>query len=231
MTLDLTIMPALVAADRVLRTIQRDTGYMRILNAVLDVNPRIIIAGGSMVPNAEINDIDVFPSATTLQVPTGLRSDCKVSSTPNATTIVCGSATVQLCKYHAPTLRDLIETFDFSHVQAGMIVGRAGDGRFAWFDSDATDGALTAWETGSTRYTGSAFPLSSLVRSLKYAERGWIKGRGAQMATTFAIMADICTRGFVNYNDFKTQLDAIDLGVVDDEYRADLLTIFKALQK
>lgn len=215
-------------ADHLVQFLTWHEGYNTILDAILDKNARVFVAGGAVCMDTP-NDIDVFASAKLIVPQAGRVPWDKVIRTPTATTILLDDATVQMCNYPQPTLRDLVETFDFAHVQAGITLTRL-KGNFVVEDAFATADCIEARDTGQTWYTGSAFPFSSLVRSLKYAERGWIRGRPSQVATTVAIMSDICTRGVTCYTDFKNQLDAVDLGMIDGDTH-ELTNIYRTLLK
>lgn len=75
-----------------------------------------------------------------------------------------------------------------------------------------TDEFVLANVVRRTTYTGSEYPLSSLVRLFKYAKRDKLTRVGVAQAA-MKTMKDILARGYENYDDFKSQLDAVDLGI------------------
>lgn len=169
-----------------------------------------IFAGSAMIPKHEINDIDVFfynsrDYDKTVDV---LKQVYKYFETPNCVTINTNYVKVQLCKYNYPTMKQLVESFDFAHVQIAYDV----------FTQDVTytEQAKEAFISRTTTFTGSEYPLSSLIRLNKYYERGRIKGRGL-IGEALLIFKAILERGFKDYEDFKDQLNAVDLNFFDTE--------------
>lgn len=68
-----------------------------------------------------------------------------------------------------------------------------------------------------TFFVGSEYPLSSLIRLVKYAKRGLYPKRRDYTADILRILTAIIERGYSGYEDFKDQLDAIDLGYEGEE--------------
>lgn len=169
-----------------------------------------IFAGSAMIPKHEINDIDVFfysykDYKNAVDV---LKQVYKYFETPNCVTINTNYVKVQLCKYNYPTMVRLIESFDFAHVQIAYDI----------FSQDVTytEQAKEAFISRTTTFTGSEYPLSSLIRISKYYERGRITGRGL-IGEVLLIFKAILERGFEDYEDFKDQLNAVDLNFFDPE--------------
>lgn len=169
-----------------------------------------IFAGSAMIPKHEINDIDVFfynsrDYGKTVDV---LKQVYKYFETPNCVTINTNYVKVQLCKYSYPTMKQLVGSFDFAHVQIAYDV----------FTQEVTytEQAKEAFISRTTTFTGSEYPLSSLIRLNKYYERGRIQGRGL-IGEVLLIFKAILERGFKDYDDFKDQLNAIDLNFFDIE--------------
>jgi len=184
------------------------------------------IAGSAMTQD-NYGDIDLFPSDefSFKQAFKGIAPEAK---TKNATTYKLPDGTlVQLCNYALPTLDDLIDSFDFAHIQVGaeIIKYMRGD---AGVDIDVywTNAFRQARFVQDSWYTGSEYPLSSLLRLQKYRARGDIK-RGSAIKATIDILNDILNRGFGSLDDFKDQMDAIDLGLVGAELP---LGAFESLQ-
>ena len=83
----------------------------------------LYLAGNSL--NAVPGDIDLFPCEEKrfprdlwLSFPNTWEP---VSSTKNATTLIGpGKIVLQLCNFVHPSLRELVESFDFSHIQVGV---------------------------------------------------------------------------------------------------------------
>jgi hypothetical protein len=202
------------------------------------------IAGNSLNKDNP-NDIDIFPIDkvkfnieneffTNLQ---GKKESITIiSETKNAITthIYCDNQTytVQFCNYFHNSLKDLVDSFDFSHVQVGaeIISGKSIRESQIYF----TEAYMKSKLSQSTEFVGSKYPLSSLLRTFKYEKRGDFAGK-SYMISVFRIVEAIIRRGFNNYNDFKEQLDSVDLGLVpeqlDELTRNDLINLFEVLRK
>lgn len=174
-----------------------------------------IFAGSATIPNHDINDIDVFfyNSRDYDKAVDALTQVYEYFETPNCVTIKTSYVKVQLCKYSYPTMTRLVESFDFAHVQVAYDI----------FSHEVTytEQAKEAFISHTTTFTGSAYPLSSLIRLSKYYERGMIQGRGL-IGEVLLIFKAIVERGFKDYEDFKDQLNAIDLNFFDTEGDNDL---------
>ena len=174
------------------------------------IKNKAIFAGSAMIPRHDINDIDVFfysyknyKNAVDI-----ITQTYKYFETTNCVTIEANGVKIQLCKYTYPTMARLVESFDFAHVQIAYDI----------FTQDVTytEQAKEAFISRTTTFTGSEYPLSSLIRLNKYYERGYISGRGL-IGEVLLIFKAILERGFEDYEDFKDQLNAIDLNFFDTE--------------
>lgn len=183
-----------------------------------------ILAGGALSGDT-VHDFDVYPlrtnpftraeieAAITEKKPAGVSV---VSTTKNAITVLLdGGQLVQFCSYFKPSLTALVTSFDYSHVQVGVLF--PGNNELPRVDTVFyTDAFVMANVTRCTEYTGSEYPTSSLIRTLKYHKRGKLPKMAAGK-TVLRILAGVINRGFSDYADFKDQLDAIDLGLPDCE--------------
>lgn len=171
---------------------------------------KAIFAGSAMIPMHEVNDIDVFfyNSRDYGKTVNAVKQLYKYFETTNCVTINTNDVKVQLCKYIYPTMEQLVESFDFAHVQVAYDV----------FTQEVvyTEQAKESFISRTTTFTGSEYPLSSLIRLNKYYERGRIKGRGL-IGEALLIFKAILERGFKDYEDFKDQLNAVDLNFFDTE--------------
>ena len=174
------------------------------------IDNKAIFAGSAMIPKHEINDIDVFfyrykdyKNAVNI-----ITQTYKAFETTNCVTINTNYVKIQLCKYNYSTMARLVESFDFAHVQVAYDV----------FSQEViyTEQAKEAFISRTTTFTGSEYPLSSLIRLNKYYKRGYISGRGL-IGEVLLIFKAILERGFEDYEDFKDQLNAIDLNFFDTE--------------
>lgn len=137
-----------------------------------------------------------------------------VSVTKNAVTVIINDTPVQFCNYPKLSLKSLIDSFDFAHVQVGVEITTTWDDG-VYSDSRITECCMTedykdSMIVGSTWYTGSEYPLSSMIRLVKYAKRDCFLGNSYKVSQ-IQILNDIVRRGFKDYNDFKDQLEAIDI--------------------
>ena len=162
---------------------------------------------GSCIASNEIRDIDIFPVEFQ---PFNIPSENRVAVTKNAVTIK-NDPPLQFCSYRKKSLKELIQSFDFSHIQAGAYI-RDGEVIGVWF----TEEFLYSKAGGNSSFLGSDYPLSSLVRLPKYFKRDELS-HSALIVATLKILHDIVDRGFKGYDDFKDQLDAVDLGMVPEE--------------
>lgn len=185
-----------------------------------------IIAGNSLNA-AKPNDFDIYPDNTSFDLKaiskrvTSFVNAYVVCETRNALTINLDGHVLQFCNYSKPTVTALIESFDFAHIQIGAVVhicwepGDPEDGggyKSSFIQSVWTTGAyLEAHVIGTTWYTGSGYPLSSLIRCVKYAQRGTYANKHEYKVDILKILDDIINRGYVDYKDYKDQLSAIDL--------------------
>lgn len=186
-------------------------------------NENFRVAGGCFMDGVP-NDYDVYPAHGVSFDSRRIRNNAKslqgevVCETRNAITVKVHGKVIQFCKYYKTTLHELVESFDFSHCQVGVeyrTVDKDGSVEepviecVAWADSWAEYRI-----TGRSKYTGSEYPLSSLIRLNKYVKRDIIKGK-SYTVEALKILADIIRRGYADYPDFKTQLDAIDLMLLE----------------
>ena len=183
-------------------------------------------AGGGLL-RADANDIDLFPMPCNDFMPEN--DDGLLMATPNARTYRSGGVTIQLCNFKHPSLQALVESFDFAHIKVGVEfdIDLCSKIRDVYISPDFR----TAHESETSYFTGSEYPLSSLMRLVKYAKRDIFPGRG-YMPVVIDILDAILNRGFKDYDDFKNQLDAVDLGMLDSDFNRDtLLRIFDRLKR
>ena len=228
----------------------------------------LVIAGNSL-NSRNPNDIDIFPnlegslgsSCQLIDIIKEKFSDNCVSNTKNAITIKYKEYTLQFCNYSKPTLKELVESFDFAHIQIGasfiiensdynldsMLVSRV----IRLDDTIADTGSLDTGEIENIKlyytedyvnaklskdswFIGSEYPLSSLLRLNKYDSRGDIS-KSRQVMSSLKILERIVDRGFDSYEDFKDQIDAVDLGLLesdfDDANKRILVNLYNKLTK
>lgn len=191
------------------------------------------IAGNSLNVTNRKTDIDIFPvSLEGWNKLVEIFKPYLIYCTRNAGTYKIGKETIQVCKYIYPTLKELIYSFDYSHIQIGVLV-MGNDIKEVFF----TDEYLESKVIGNSTYVGSNYPLSSAIRAAKYKEYKEIS-KGRMIYSMVSALTDVIQRGFKDYEDFKDQLDAVDLGLLPEDFEAfaedkdnKLFTLFKLLRK
>lgn len=195
------------------------------LNVIEHLPGTFALAGGCTSAN-NFNDIDIFSEgfAETYCGPGEV-----VSTTKNAKTIKLGDLTIQLCNYWKPTLAELVQSFDFDIIQSGALIHTG-----AVIEVYHTYAFMESRAVGVASFTDTEYPLSSLLRCRKYAQRGFMS-RGVYAKNMIAILVATIERGFTDYEDFKDQLDSIDLGFLAEEVRevgsGPLINLYNVLTK
>lgn len=200
----------------------------RIQNRLKDIDFKEIgvshfyLAGNSL--NAGLpNDLDLFPADNkddfkNINWKAKAKGIKVVSKTNNATTVRVSGKTLQFCNYWHTSLKDLVESFDFAHIKIGAeVTVDAMEDVVAVDNIYLSPDFVLARTTGKTFFTGSEYPLSSLVRLSKYHKRGDLILGNQFIFECIGILVAIIERGFKNYGDFKNQLDAVDLGLLPEE--------------
>jgi hypothetical protein len=185
------------------------------------------IAGNSLNTSTP-KDFDLFPVDSNdfedLEV-----SDVLLAKTRNAKTLKISGKIVQLCSYYHESLADLVESFDFAHIKLGAKVHIGTDAKKNIQEIYISPDWVKSKLMESTFFTGSDYPLSSLLRSYKYVNRGDY-GNLKPFSDTLQILCDIVNRGFKDRVDFLDQLEAIDLFFVPTD-RVILENLYKCLTK
>lgn len=188
---------------------------------------RFYIAGSSIATD-NIKDIDVYPVKDQLFL---VPKSNVIFQTKNSTTVQVSSSSipVQFCKFEKSSLVELITSFDFSHIQAGCEISNG-----EVVDAQWTESFLYSHACKTSEFTGSDYPLSSIIRLLKYNKRGDISDHSS-MVTMLSIVSEVVIRGFKDYEDFKDQLDAVDLGLIPENIQdvplQQLRDMFEVLKK
>lgn len=179
------------------------------------------MAGGCF--HKVIHDYDIFPiNKDDFNKITDKLIDYVVFKSKNAITVRYNDITVQFCKYHHNSLKELVDSFDFAHCQIGAEINNFTQVEDTYASQNYIDWKMTEEDV----YTGSEYPLSSLIRTYKYKDN--FLGRNYKRETV-QILIDLIKRGFEDYQDFKDQLDAIDLAYMEDNDK--LRELFELLRK
>ena len=190
------------------------------------------VAGNSCNASAP-HDFDVYPWGDDfdfIEIKSRIESvrGYVVIETRNALTVNIGGKIIQFCNYNKHDLISLVESFDFAHIQVGVAVsiewrpGEGPDDRGGYDSSwimyvEYTDNWQRAHMLETTWYTGSDYPLSSLLRTVKYFQRGAYANKYEYKKDIINILKDIISRGYEGYEDYKDQLAAVDLLLLEPE--------------
>jgi len=211
------------------------------------------IGGSSLIARKgePINDVDIFPTVSPDEkkvIAAAKANFALVCATKNAITFrhMATGKIVQLCNFHHDSLSNLIRSFDFAHIQVGAEVEIGNKDGFEVITNVKvayTQNFVDSRMLGDSWYTGRElnaikgtkhYPLASLIRLFKYHERGLI-GKGKLIWAVINIVAEIGERGFADYEDFKDQLDAVDLMIVpgkfEDIQHGTFMRLFEAFTK
>ncbi len=174
---------------------------------------RVRLCGGGLM--RKYSDLDFYPAAKD-GFPNRESDKWKKVDVSAQTDNAVSIGGVQLCRYYIPTLPELVESFDFAHCQVGVELEIDEDGNWKAIEVFTSDPFIHARATQTTAFTGSDYPLSSLVRVPKVANKlGLSQIEIARL--TVQVLAAIVDRGFDGYEDIKDQFDAIDLAVVEGD--------------
>lgn len=198
------------------------------LGKILGKDFEFIVAGNSL--NKDIpNDFDLYANGKYEFEFEKLRLELKdniISSTKNALTAKFGDTTVQFCSYKKNSLKELVDSFDFAHIQLGALYVIDRSNTFEEKHIALVKDLYVSenWEKAklleTTFYTEpkleDSYPLSSLIRVFKYQERGTFGDRTYTLAV-LKILNQILKRGYKTYDDFKDQLSAVDLMVLNKD--------------
>ena len=200
------------------------------------------VAGNSCNADAP-HDYDIYPEAGCSFDFANIKSRVKslngyvVCETRNALTLNMEGKVLQFCNYAVGDLHQLIESFDFAHIQVGVWVdiewdpGSPEEGGGFGYSSIRMEAYTDAWVLAhmaeTTWYTGSDYPLSSLLRTTKYFQRGAYAEKHEYKKDILNILHDIISRGYKNYQDYKDQLAAVDLLLLEPEEKKAAFNLWK----
>ena len=185
---------------------------------------KIAIAGGALL-DAEPHDYDIYAATSdsklsllAIRVNAEPRGWTYVTETANALTMKDPRGrTYQFCTFCRKDPQELIEAFDFAHCQVCVSnFGTEGNSWRAYY----TDNFLQAMAAQRTFFVSSPYPMGALCRVVKYAKYGYYgKEERAWVRDVFKILTEFVRRGFSDYDDFKDQVYAVDLGYAGPEVR------------
>lgn len=209
------------------------------------LNGKSFYIAGNSLNEEKPNDFDLFPMRRKDFRSDNINLDSEnniyiVSKTKNSDTLIIQGKAIQLCHYHHKGLEELVESFDYAHIKIGAKVSFKVNNRIDEISYTIlvkevyfSDDWLQAKALGNTFYTGSEYPLSSIVRAFKYQKRGNFLGK-SYIVQIIKALTDVVRRGWTSYDDFKDQLDAVDLGLlpediknIDDKVLKDLYNLLK----
>jgi len=199
------------------RLIKKLTNIKSFINRYLP--ERFYVAGGVFDKNHK--DIDIFflsqEDFDFVRKKISKQNNIELLHTRNAITCKYNKEIIQLCAYIKNSLEELINSFDFAHHQIGCEIKKT-ENDFKIEKIYYTQNFIKAKTLETTFYTGSDYPLSSLIRLMRFYKRENLAGN-QYIVETFKILVDIIERGFYSYEDFKDQIDAIDLGLLPEDIK------------
>lgn len=151
-----------------------------------------------------------------------------VYDSKNAMSVNFDGVKYQFCKYQKDTCQDLVESFDYAHIQIGAVIDFEEDGErnpVLVTDVCYTEAYLESMLSQNTWYIKSDYPLGSIFRAEKYKRYGSISN-GEYKKSTIRALTDLINRGYKDYEDFKDSIGAIDLLLYDKETSDDLWKYF-----
>jgi hypothetical protein len=142
------------------------------------------IAGNSLNESTP-NDIDIYPVGEAFSYDYFVHclkkkelSGAKiVSNTKNATTLRYKETIYQFYKYKKNSLKELVESFDFAHIKIGVFFKKDYVTNYSIKEVYISDDYIRARLFKNSFYTGSEYPLSSLLRINKYIARDEFLGK------------------------------------------------------
>lgn len=188
-----------------------------------------ILAGGALSSDNPPKDFDIFRpegidiSRMSSWLQCRMPQWTLLSHTRNAVTAKYCGQIIQLCAYRKENPEKLIEAFDFSHCQAAAVFDMNG----ALERTVYTDRFATFVYDGFIQYTGSEYPLASLMRCAKFISRGDITKPEIWKPIILDIITDIVSRGFEDVDDFLDQCSSISESFKD--MNSDAGDLFKLL--
>lgn len=192
------------------------------------VGGNFLLAGGALTKDDNPKDFDIYGVGKPIAIDS-LNYLHTVKETRNAITARIDGQVVQFCKYHKPTPQELVESFDFAHCKAGAVFNKSGE-----LLNVVSTSSFEIYERagGSTWYTGSEYPLSSLMRCMKFQKRGMFRDYDYKPVVV-SILCDIIRRGFKDMDDYIDQCASIseafaEIGCNDSEELFELLLKNKA---
>lgn len=135
-----------------------------------------------------------------------------IENSANAMSVDIGGQTVQFCKFFKPSLKELVASFDFAHCQVGVFFDGHKPCNVAF-----TEDYIAARLIDSTFFTGSEYPLASLVHCCKIASKGKFASSKDWKRACMEILVAILDRGVADYQDFCDQLNAVSEGICEDD--------------
>lgn len=196
-------------------------------NQVFKENSKFeFILAGNSLNGGNVNDLDIYGNNCNILYNITLQ-DKLLFTSKNATSIQGEKYKIQFCSYHKSTLKELIDSFDFSMVQVGVLVEYSNEHlhvRDVYYSNNYLDWKLN----GAFEFTGSEYPLASLFRLFKYFKRECCT-KSERNKCLLKILNNVIGRGFTSYDDYKDQLDAIDLGL--SEHSEEAYSLFQTIEE
>lgn len=191
---------------------------------LFDEKFEFIIAGNSLNKNVP-NDFDLYANNESEFHFEKITDYVKnhngevISETRNALTVKLCDTVVQFCKYKKHNLRELVDSFDFAHIQIGasfVIMNKSLNLTEVYYSYEWEKSRLLETTYYTKPSLKSSYPLASLIRCFKYKERGDFGDR-SYIVSVLDILNQIVSRGYKSYDDFKDQMAAVDLQLLEKD--------------
>lgn len=237
----------------VTRRVEKIANLLFLKLAVGNISEKIWIAGNSL-NEGDVHDVDVFFPLNghgigewseqpivldeLYQCIAAFNNDFKekmgeakvLYESKNATTVEFGGTKYQFCMYQKDSAQELVESFDFSHIQIAVEIDFEEDGEENQpqvSDVVYTDEYVEAKITGQSKYTSTDYPLGSVFRAEKYMRYGQLS-RSEYKKSVVKALTDVIRRGYKSYDDFKDSIGAIDLLLFEKDTSNALFNYFTA---
>jgi hypothetical protein len=193
---------------------------------------RVLVGGNSCNPQYPRNDIDLFMIGEETFNWSAIKENAQVVGvTPNAVTVKYQGHVIQFCNYSFASVTDMIDHFDFAHIQIGAeieIIQEYGSITAGVVDMGHSAEWAVAHILNRTWYCPNVsveeqHPLASLMRLNKYSRRE-NQPRVIKGYSMVAILNSLYERGFRSWKDFLHELSAFDILLLEDDFAGSLFT-------
>ena len=197
--------------DNAVHTMAKQQGAL--IGAIMSAQPdvkEVMLAGGYFKEMHQKEcDLDLFTEDKWGDVE-------GAHKTPNAQSFELRDRKIQLCNYKKGSLKALVDSFDFSYCQCGVVFEPGNWVEWEVKEIYYTEAWCAWWINRKMTFEGSEYPVSSLVRAGKLYKKGLISSF-QHINLVLDCLHAVAVRGFKDRADLRDQLDSVDLQYVDDK--------------